>query len=97
MYAKLGERLTILDSLSDKVLKDFTDQKRDKKMYKKVPIFRCTTPSTGKRIGEVVVGTHSIRCIVYQRRLLLFSSLLMVLYTEISDLFCASFRLAFGL
>ena len=26
-------------------------------MYKKVPIFRCTTPSTGKRLGEVVVGT----------------------------------------
>ena len=39
------------------VLKDFTDQKRDEKMYKKVPIFRCTTPSTGKRLGEVVVGT----------------------------------------
>ena len=27
-------------------------------MYKKSdPIFRCTTPSTGKRLGEVVVGT----------------------------------------
>ena len=28
-------------------------------MYKKVPIFRCTTPSTGKRLEEfeVVVGT----------------------------------------
>ena len=39
------------------VLKDFTDQKRDEKMYKKVPIFRCTTPSTGKRLREVVVGT----------------------------------------
>ena len=26
-------------------------------MYKKVPIFRCTTPSTGKRLGEVIVGT----------------------------------------
>ena len=31
----------------------------DEKMYKKVPIFRCTTPSTGKRLKEfeVVVGT----------------------------------------
>ena len=41
-------------------LKDFTDQKRDEKMYKKVPIFRCTTPSTGKRLGEVAnrnIGT----------------------------------------
>ena len=35
MYAKLGERPTILDSHSDKVLKDFTDQKRDEKMCKK--------------------------------------------------------------
>ena len=28
-------------------------------MYKKVPIFRCTTPSTGKKLEEfeVVVGT----------------------------------------
>ena len=33
---------------------------------------------------------------MYQRRLLLTSSLLMVLYTEISELFCTSFRLAFG-
>ena len=33
---KLGERPTILDSHSDKVLKDFIDQKRDEKMYKKV-------------------------------------------------------------
>ena len=41
-------------------LKDFTDQKRDEKMYKKVPIFQCTTPSTGKRLGEVVVGTLDI-------------------------------------
>ena len=57
LFAKLGERPAILDSHSDKVLKDFTDQKRDEKMYKKVPIFRCTTPSTGKRLGEVVVGT----------------------------------------
>ena len=57
LIAKLGERPTIPDSHSDKVLKDFTDQKRDEKMYKKVPIFRCTTPSTGKRLGEVVVGT----------------------------------------
>ena len=55
--AKLGERPTILDSHSDKVLKDFTDQRRDEKIDKKVPIFRCTTPSTGKRLGEVVVGT----------------------------------------
>ena len=29
-------------------------------MYKKVPIIRCTTPSTGKRLGEVVVGTLHI-------------------------------------
>ena len=35
-FAKLGERPTILDSHSDKVLKDFIDQKRDEKMYKKV-------------------------------------------------------------
>ena len=77
-----------------KVLKDFTDQKQDEKNYKKVPIFRCTTPSTGKRLGEVVVGT--LCSIMYQRRLLLTSSLLMVLYTEISELFCTSFRLAFG-
>ena len=35
MVAKLGERPTILDSHSDKVLKDFIDQKRDEKMYKK--------------------------------------------------------------
>ena len=33
---------------------------------------------------------------MYQRRLLLTSPLLMVLYTEISELFCTSFRLAFG-
>ena len=39
-------------------LKDFIDQKRDEKMYKKSdPIFRCTPPSTGKILGEVVVGT----------------------------------------
>ena len=64
-------------------------------MYKKVPIFRCTTPSTGKRLKEfeVVVGTLII---MYQQRLQipLISSLLMVLYTEISELFCTSFRLA---
>ena len=36
MFAKLGEQPTILDSHSDKVLKDFIDQKRDEKMYKKV-------------------------------------------------------------
>ena len=67
-------------------------------MYKKVPIFRCTTPSTGKRLEEfeVVVGTLYQYCIMYQRRLQipLTSSLLMVLYTEISELFCTSFRLA---
>ena len=34
--------------------------------------------------------------IMYQQRLLLTSYLLMVLYTEISELFCTSFRLAFG-
>ena len=34
-----------------------------KKMYKESdPIFRCTTPSTGQRLGEVVVGT------LYQRQ-----------------------------
>ena len=100
MVHKLGERPTILDSHSDKVLKDFIDQKRDEKMYKKSdPIFRCTTPSTGKRFGEVVVGTLYIvyHIVLYQRRLLQISSLLMVLYTEISDqTFCTSFRLAFG-
>ena len=39
--------------------KGFYWPKRDEKMYKKVPIFRCTTPSTGKRLKEfeVVVGT----------------------------------------
>ena len=48
------------------VLKDFIDQKRDEKMYKKSgPIFRCTTPSTGKRFGEVVVGT--LMCVVWLR------------------------------
>ena len=31
-------------------LKDWCTKKSD-------PIFRCTTPSTGKRLGEVVVGT----------------------------------------
>ena len=36
LFYKLGERPTILDSHSDKVLKDFIDQKRDEKMYKKV-------------------------------------------------------------
>ena len=75
----------------------------DVKMYKKVPIFRCTTPSTGKRLKEfeVVVGTlyvihYTFHCIMYQRRLQipLISSLLMVLLTEISELFCTSFRLA---
>ena len=35
IFAKLGERSTILDSHSDKVLKDFIDQKRDEKMNKK--------------------------------------------------------------
>ena len=45
--------------------KGFNGQKRDEKMYKESdPIFRCTTPSTGKRLGEVVVGTLYI---VYQR------------------------------
>ena len=32
--AKLGDRPTILDSHSDKVLKDFIDQKRDENIYK---------------------------------------------------------------
>ena len=41
-----------------KVLKDFIDQKRDEKdVQESDPIFRCTTPSTGQRLGEVVVGT----------------------------------------
>ena len=35
-FLKLGERPTILDSHSDKVLKDFIDQKRDEQIYKKV-------------------------------------------------------------
>ena len=69
----MGERPTILDSHCDKVLKDFIDQKRDEKMYKKFdPIFRCTTPSTGKRLGEVVVGTlwvmHSISCSLKKKK-----------------------------
>ena len=65
-------------------------------MYKKVPIFRCTTPSTGKRLEEFEVVVGTLYCIMYQRRLQipLTSSLLMVLYTEISELFCTSFRLA---
>ena len=39
---------------------------------------------------------YIIHCIMYQRRLQIpiTSSLLMVLYTEISELFCTSFRLA---
>ena len=44
---------------------DLVDQKLDEKMYKKSdPIFQCTTPSTGKRLGEVVVGTlyHCVCC-----------------------------------
>ena len=50
--AKLGERPTILDSHSDKVLKNFIDQSETKRCTKKSdPIFRCTTPSTGKRLG----------------------------------------------
>ena len=62
VLAQLGERPTILDSHSDKVFKGFYWPKRDEKMYKKVPIFRCTTPSTGKRLVEfeVVVGTLSV-------------------------------------
>ena len=65
-------------------------------MYKKVPIFRCTTPSTGKRLKEFEVVVGTLYSIMYQRRLQipLISSLLMVLYTEISELFCTSFRLA---
>ena len=35
VFAKLGERPTILDSHSDKVLKDFIDQKRDEKDVQK--------------------------------------------------------------
>ena len=42
------------------ILKDFIDQKRDEKdVQTSDPIFRCTTPSTGQRLGEVVVGTLS--------------------------------------
>ena len=40
--------------------------------------------------------TRKKASVMYQRRLLLTSSLLMVLYTEISELYCTSFRLAFG-
>ena len=65
--SKLGERPTILDSHSDKVLKDFIDQKRDEKWR-----------------------------IVHQRRLLLISSLLMMLYTEISNQTFFSFLYIFS-
>ena len=63
---KLGERPTILDSHSDKVLKDFTDQKRDEKMYKKssdISVYNTINREEVRRI-EVVVGT-----LMYQRRL----------------------------
>ena len=50
--SKLGERPTILDSHADKVLKNFIDQSETKRCTKKSdPMFRCTTPSTGKRLG----------------------------------------------
>ena len=69
--AKLGERPTILDSHSDKVLKDFNDQKRDEKMYKKVwsdiSVYNTINRDLGKRLGEVVVGTRTLYCIEYRR------------------------------
>ena len=85
-----------LTRILTKFLKGFYWPKRDEKMYKKVPIFRCTTPSTGKRLKEFEVVVGTLYSIMYQRRLQipLISSLLMVLYTEISELFCTSFRLA---
>ena len=64
------------------VLKDLLTKSETQKMYKESdPIFLCTTPSTGQRLGEVVIGTL-YWCIVYQRQLLLISALLMVLYTR---------------
>ena len=88
--------LQFLTRILTKFLKGFYWPKRDEKMYKRVPIFRCTTPSTGKRLKEFEVVVGTLYSIMYQRRLQipLISSLLMVLYTEISELFCTSFRLA---
>ena len=41
-----------------KVLRILLTKSETKRSTKKSdPIFRCTTPSTGKRFGEVVVGT----------------------------------------
>ena len=61
VFSRSGS-FTILDSHSE-VSKDFIDQKaRQKRCTKSLnPIFRCTTPSTGRIWGEVVVGT------LYQR------------------------------
>ena len=50
------------------VLKDFTDQKRDEKMYKKssdISVYNTINREEVRKI-EVVVGTL---CIMYQRRL----------------------------
>ena len=54
--AKLGERPTMSRILTFKRI--LLTKSETKKMYKESdPIFRCATPSTGQRLGEVVVGT----------------------------------------
>ena len=62
------------------ILKDFIDQKRDEKMYKKV----WSDISVYNTINREEIW-RSRRWYTIQRRLLQISSLLMVLYTEISD------------
>ena len=82
-----GRSNAIWGQLSAFLLKDFIDQMRDEKMYKKV----WSDISVYNTINREEIWrsrhwyTILVHSIVYQWRLLQISSLLMVLYTEISD------------
>ena len=95
---KLGERPTILDSHSDKVFKRILLTKARRKDVQKssdISVYNTINREEDRGIWSrcwyIILAS-----IMYQRRLQipLSSSLLMVLYTEISELFCTSFRLA---
>ena len=56
-FTKFGERPSILDLHSDRILSTNSKSETKRCTKKSDPILRCTTPSTGKRLGEVVIGT----------------------------------------
>ena len=79
-FYKLSLWYKYASKLVNLFLKDFIDQKRDEKMYKKV----WSDISVYNTINREEIR-RSRRWYTIQRRLLLISSLWMVLYTEISD------------